>query len=385
MDAEVIAREARTRFASYVREFVNPGSDERDRLGVTFSRDILLEAVKCGLWALGMPKTCGGGGLDAYRWGITLEQLGYLADDGSFPLVISIRAAIANAIHGAGRADLDDKYVKPMVRGELGGSFAYSDGADAFAFNSQLKRDGDDWIAEGAKLLVTGGADADVYMTYLRDPESRDLMVVLIERADKGVEVTPVEVTGLRAAGLAALRLDAVRLPKDRILCADDGITHAQQFLNERRTLLACGALGRMQAVFEMCIDSLDKTMRYGKPLVEMQNVQASFGRMYAGIESARALAYHALQRQAKLVGGWDPIFDPIGAAAKYTISERAIEISTRAFRLLGGKGYVRDSQIERYVRDFYGLLAGGGAQDILEVDLGMGAISNHQRLQRTR
>lgn len=380
MDAEGIARDARARFAPYIRECVNPGSDERDRTGATFPHELLREAARVGLWGLGMPAACGGGGANALEWGITLEQLGYLCDDGSFPLVVSIRAAIANTLHGAGRPDLDERYVKRMVRCELFGSFAYSDGADAFAFGSHVRRDGADWVAHGEKLLVTGGASADVFMTYLRDPDRGDLVVMLIERDDPGVTVTPVEVTGLRAAGLASLRLDGVRLPADRVLLLDDGVSHAQAFLNERRTLLACGALGRMQAVLELCIESLDSTVRYGKPLVAMQNVQAAFGRMYAGIEAARALAYHALRRQAGLVPGFDPMFDPIGAAAKYAISETAVDISTRAFRLLGGKGYVRDQRVERYVRDFYGLLAGGGAQDVLEVDLGMDAISRYRR-----
>jgi acyl-CoA dehydrogenase len=384
MGAQAIVANARTRYAPFVRECINPGADERDRAGTTFPREILREAARCGLWATGMPAACGGGGANAFEWGLTLEQLGYLADDSSFPLVISIRAAIANAIHGSGRADLDERYVKPMVACELFGSFAYSDGADPFAFSSHVRRDGTDWIADGGKLMVTGGTSADVFMTYLRERDSGDLVVMLIERTDPGVEVTPVEVTGLRAAGLSSLKLDGVRLSNERVLQREDGVSHAQRFLNERRTLLACGALGRMQAVFELCIDSLDATVRYGKRLVEMQNVQASFGRMFAGIESARALAHFALQRQAGLVPGYDPFFDPIGAAAKYTISERAIDVSTRAFRLLGGKGYVRDQRIERYVRDFYGLLAGGGAQDVLEVDLGIDAISNYQRTKHT-
>jgi acyl-CoA dehydrogenase len=380
MDLGAISRQARARFASYFQECVNPGSDARDRDGTTFPIEVLREAARCGLWSFAMPAACGGGGANPLEWGVTLEQLGYLCDDGSFPLVISIRTAIANAIHGAKRADLDDRYVRPMVRCEMFGSFAYSDGADPFAFGSSVRRDGSDFIAHGEKLLVTGAANADVFMTYLREQESGDLFVMLIERRDPGVEVVPVHVTGLRAAGLSSLKLDHVRLPKERVLQGDDGISHAQQFLNERRTLLACGPLGRMQGIFELCIDSLRETVRYGKPLVEMQNVQASLGRMYAGIESARALMHHALQRQAGVIPGYDPMFDPIGSAAKYTIAERAIDLAGQAFRLLGGRGYVRDQRIERHVRDFYGMLAGGGAQDILEIDLGINAISSHQR-----
>jgi alkylation response protein AidB-like acyl-CoA dehydrogenase len=383
MDADAIARDARTQFGPFIRECINPGADERDRLAITFPVELLREAARCGLWGRAMPVACGGRGADAFEWGVTLEQLGYLADDGSFPLVISIRTAVAHAIHAAKRSDLDERYVKPMVRCERFGSFAYSDGADPFAFSSRIRRDGGDWIAEGEKLLVTGGSSADVFMTYLREPESGDLVVVLIERTDPGVEVVPVDVTGLRAAGLSSLKLDRVRLPDERVLHREDGVSHAQAFLNERRTLLACGPLGRMQAILELCIESLDGTVRYGQPLVEMQNVQACFGRMYVGIEGARALMYTALERQSGRVAGYDPMFDPIGSAAKYMVSERAIDLSSRAFRLLGGRGYVRDQRIERHVRDFYGMLAGGGAQDVLEVDLGINAISQYQRTKQ--
>ena len=68
---------------------------------------------------------------------------------------------------------------------------------------------------------------------------------------------------------------------------------------------------------------------------------------------------------------------------AKYYVTDRAIEMAAHAFRLLGGKGYVKEHRLDRFLRDFYGLLAGGGAQDILEVDLGARSVSDLDRRQQ--
>ena len=95
MDVIAIGRDARARFGPFIREVVNPGAEQRDRDGITFPRELLREALSCGLWTVAMPARCGGGGADPLTWGITLEQLGYLADDGSFPL--SITASIHRA------------------------------------------------------------------------------------------------------------------------------------------------------------------------------------------------------------------------------------------------------------------------------------------------
>lgn len=364
-----IAEDVRERFAGFVREEVNPGAIERDVEGIGIPRTVLRKSAELGLLNYSIPRALGGGGADLFRWGVVLEELGYHCEDGSFPLVLSLHAAVANAIHQAASPAVAERVVAPLVRGERFACFAYSDGTDAFSFRSTAKKKGDRYLLDGDKQMVTGGLEGDVFMTYVRREDNDDLAVFLIERDDPGVTIEPVEVSGFRAAGMARLRFEGVELSEERMLVPFDGISHAQLFLNDRRGLLVCGLLGRMRAIVEDVAVSVGQTMRYGRPLSELTSVQATLGRMHVAVETARAMAHRALHgfRHADR----SSVFDPDMAVAKYYVIEQAITVATSALRVTGGCGYMRHSNYERYLRDFHGGIAGGGAQDILEVNLG--------------
>lgn len=374
-----IAEEARRRFASFVRGRVNPGAAERDAQGVECPRELMREAREVGLFSYALPVELGGGGADALHWGVVLEELGYLCEDGSFPNLLSLRVGLANAIFATCRQDLIDRYVRPMARAELFGSFAYSDGADPFAFRSRMRREGKELVVEGEKLMVTGAAGADVFLTFLRDEQSADLVVVLLERSDPGVLVRPLESVGQRSSGLATLKMERVRVPEERLITDADGVSQAQRMLNARRLFLVASQVGAMRGLHELCVLRLRETVRYGVPLTEMQNVQAALGRQYVAVESARAMLHRALTKLAGYEGRYDPLFDPLLSAAKHHITERGLELATSAMRLLGGRGYL-SGWVERFFRDSCGLLAGGGTQDVLEIDLGLRSISEVER-----
>lgn len=314
----------RSRFARFIEEHINPGTVARDEVGSPIPREYLQMAAELGLLGYAMPTEVGGGGGDPLRWG----QFG---------------------------------------------AFAYTDGADPFSFETVARKVPGGYVLDGEKKIITGGANADVFLTYARS-EADDLLVFIVEREDPGAEVTPLEVTGFRAAGLSSLRLTEVRIPAERVLVEADGISHAQRFLNRQSCYFVCGPMGRMQAIFESCIRQLGETVRYQRPLTELQNVQSAIGRMYVAIANARLMLHHALGLIAQ--GQSDPIWDPISWTAKYQVTESALEVVLTAMRLLGTKGVFKAEPYERYLRDISGMLAGGNPQDTLLVDLGIAATS---------
>ena len=376
---EAIAHQARRRFGPFLQQRVNPGATDRDESGTSLSRELLKEAAGIGLLSYALPRELGGGGADTLAWGVVLEQVGYVCEDQSLPLLIGVFERVAEETYRSGKSHFIDEYARPMATGDRFGAFAYTDGTDPFSFRSRaVKAPGGDYILSGEKPIVTGGLIADTFLVYLRN-ESNDLVVFVVDRNDPGVDVSPIQVSGMRAAGLASLRLVDVRLPEERLLVASDGLSHAQGFLNSRRVLHACAPLGRMQAIFESCIRSLRQTVRYEEPLTDFKNVQAALGRMHISIETARSTVYRALEQARQ--GKSDPLFDPLHSIAKYHVTEQAVQLSLTALRLMGGIGYLKEHSYERYLRDFTGLIAGAGTQDILEVDLGIAAISRLEEI----
>jgi alkylation response protein AidB-like acyl-CoA dehydrogenase len=206
--------------------------------------------------------------------------------------------------------------------------------------------------------------------------DTADLAVVLVERSDPGVDVVPVASMGVRSLGLGTLRMNRVVVPAGRLVAGADGLTFAQRMLNARRLLLAAGLVGGMRALHEHCVEQLMSTHRYGAPLAELPSVQAALGRQLITVCTAEATLHDALPLLD--TGLADPQFDTHLSAAKHAITEAAVGLGLSALRLLGGRGYLR-GPAERFLRDACAMLSAAGAQDVLEIGLGLRAVTDRR------
>lgn len=376
--AKKIAAEVDSRFGNFIRKRINPGVLERDANGTCISEDIFAEACRLGMTPYPVTQELGGGGADQLSWGMMLDRVGYLCQDLSFPFVISLRGSVMRMIYKSKRQDLIERYLKPMIAGKRAPAFAYTDGADPFSFNTCVRETQGGYILSGKKLFTTGGYNADTFMTYARHKTDSfdDLKVFLVEKEFPGVEIVPLPMAGWRAAGISTVHFHDVFLPHDSVMVAADGLSHVQEFLNARRSILVSPVLGRMEAILEDCVKSLSHSIRYNRPLTAMQSVQAEIGKMYKLLETSRSIVYQSLEAEA--AGQVDPLWEPITSLAKSYATDSAIELVLIAQRLLGGAGQLKTNHYERYLRDFCGLIPGGGAQGTLDVDLGVAIISKY-------
>jgi len=354
---------------------------ERDEARLPPPAGLMAAAGSAGLLALSLPQQVGGENVDALTWGMVLEQIGYLCQDSAFPMIINHQIDIARLVWESGRDDLIERYVVPLAQGRFGAGIAYTEDADAFSFRTEVHRKGDGFVLSGHKPYVTAALGSEVFLTFALD-EAGDMVAYMVERDDPGVSVVAAEPVAMRTAGPCAITFEDVFLPADRIVVASDGLTHAQRFLGFQRLWAACAPLGRAQAVLEECATRLAATVRYGEPLAGLTSVEASLGRMYVAIESARAMLYHALSRVAQ--GRAELVFDPVVAAAKYFAVEQVRFVLERALAVSGGHGFYGTPHLGRYMRDFSGLTLLAGTQDILEVNLGAGVVARAGRLPVT-
>src|SRR5215213_1505198 len=230
---------AESDLAGFLAAEVNPGAPQREEDREVVPRAAFTAATRAGLLNYLLPREVGGLGGSRRVFGLLLEQMGHLCDDMAFPFMLSMYADIPTVVLAAGRPGLVERYVRPMAAGEVLGTFAFTDFGDAFEFGTRAVRKGDRWVVSGVKCLQTGGALADVFVTYARD-ESDDIRVLLVDRADPGVSTVPVSTLGIRSGGLTQLTLEDVVLPAERDLSGPDGLADAQMFLNSRRLFQVC-------------------------------------------------------------------------------------------------------------------------------------------------
>jgi alkylation response protein AidB-like acyl-CoA dehydrogenase len=379
-----VAAYAAAEFTDFLATEVNPGAAERDEDCEVVPRAAFERAAELGLLNYLVPREAGGVGGGRRVFGLLLEQIGYLCEDMAFASMLAMYADVPNVIHRAGRPGLLERYVRPMAAGDRLGTFAYTDYGDAFDFQARVARKGDKYVLNGVKCLQTGGALADVFVTYARD-EDDDMRVLLVDRDDPGVTTAPVRTLGLRSAGLTQLTLRDVVLDEERVLSGSDGLAEAQAFLNSRRLFVVCPLVGAMGRLIEVCVRHLDTVIREGRPLTQAQTVQARLGNMYAKHLTSQALLHDALDRVGR--GDINDMFDPAISAAKFIITENVVDVGEQAIRLTGWRGYGKELPFERMYRAAMAALTGQTAQDVLEINLGVIATSHvllRDQLRRT-
>jgi alkylation response protein AidB-like acyl-CoA dehydrogenase len=365
-----MVREVAQRYGEFLKKRVDPGAHERDRQAAPFSRDLLEEAGELGLMGYMMPTEIGGQGQNWHNWGLVLHELCYLCADTSLPMLLAYCGTVTKLLYETGRPDLIERYVKPMVRGQCIGGFAWSEGRDVFAFRTVLRKRGNSYVLTGAKGPIANGLIADVVMTFAKSEETGDIVGVLVERDDRGLEVTPAPAMGLRASGMAKWSFNEVPLPAERIFVSSDGVSYAQRFFNERRLEMCCWALGRMRSLLESCLRDLSSRIRYGLPLTEMQTIQATAGRMYIGLETSRLVLGKVLDRIDR--GEYDWLWDPRLSVLKHHVIDEALRLCRSIQDISGGYAVFEQGPYERHIRDLQCLNPIAGTMATLAVDLGV-------------
>lgn len=394
LDHAAIVNEVKERFARFFADEINPTTDQRDRLGETFSLPQLREMARLGLIGFTSPKAIGGQGRTWEDWGHALEEIGYLCDDAGLPMLLSYRETTINLFYQSGlngREHLIERYARPAVSGEAfigwllteeGGGLPLVIGNDKTRRRTTLTRHGDRYLLSGKKAASTGGMSCTSWIVYAATEDGSDTVAIMVERDDPGVEVVPLETQGMRSLGLAEVHLDNVALDADRIVAASDGVSHSQIFVNERRVTGSAWLLGRMRSLIERVIaDSADKK-RLGRSVLDFDTFQSGIGRMVIALETARSTAYRTFAEVETNRSEGTFIHNPMVAIAKYVSTECALEVARIAHRISGGHGYFRKYGIERYVRDFHGLLPILGGPDTVEALLG-GRTIFHEQLRR--
>ena len=368
-DARIAAlrSEADHRFGRFIRERVNPGADERDRLCQALPRDLLEEAGRLGLLGFSLPREIGGEGRDKFEWGIVVQEVAQISRDPAFSSMMDLNAGVAELFVTA-RPELAGRYADPMAAGRLVCPPAAYESRDPFDYLTTASQRGDVWVLDGTKPLIGGALIADAFLVYAKDTESSDILAFVIERDDRGVRVDPVSTMGLHSMGFGSLTLSRVHLREDRLVVEADALSTMNGYLRNRRVMTACAVVGHMRALFDDCLLALEDRQRSGRSLLEFPNVQRTVGEMYVALEGSQAIVHHAL---AKIDGARDQFFDPIAMAAKQFVAEQAIKMGMAVMNLHGGQGYMSQHPWERFMRDALSLVGGQGAQELLLIQLG--------------
>ena len=372
-EVEQVRREARRRFGSFVLGHVNPGSHFRNKECQPHDNRIFEQAGDLGLMRFSLPAEHGGEGRDKLAWGVVVEEVARLSRDPGFAVLLDITVEICELILSSGKPELIERYVPDMMAGRRFGVQGAYENRDPYDYQSTARLDGDAWVLSGAKRLLAAARFADLFVVFLRDEASNDMLAFLVDKDDPGVARVHLDTMGMHTLGLGQVVLHQVRLPPWRLMWRADALSELNTYARIRRTMSACGVLGALEGVIDNCVETLSSRKRSGRRVLDYPNVERTVGEMRALLQQARASIYRALDGTRS--ADRDPYFDEYATVAKHHASECALRVGHLVMGLMGGEAYMSAFPWERFMRDMLGLISGQGSQEMLLIQLGQRAI----------
>jgi alkylation response protein AidB-like acyl-CoA dehydrogenase len=341
-----------------VREFmtteVAPVIDEHERER-RFPSEIVRRIGELGWLGIPIPEDEGGAGLDTLAYAIAVEEIGRVW--GSLGLIVAAHTSLGcGPLHLAGSAEQKATFLEPMAGGKVLGAYGLTEpgaGSDAGGTRTTAKRDGDEWVLDGAKRFITNAGHAGTYVVTARtgttDRGDAAISAFIVPADTPGFSVGRLEdKLGLHASATGELRFEGARIPAANLLGEEgEGFRMFLKILDGGRISIGSLAVGLAQAALDASIPYAQTREQFGRPIGTFQGVAFMVADMATEIDAARSLVWKAawLKDQGRDYG-------LVAAEAKLFASEVSARATNSAIQIHGGYGYTTDYPVERFMRD---------------------------------
>jgi len=333
------------------------------------ARELAREFGKVGLLGMHL-EGYGCAGMSAVDYGLACLELE--ASDSGIRSLVSVQGSLAMfAIWRWGSEEQKTEWLPRLAAGEAIGCFGLTEpdvGSDPGSMRTSARRDGDDWVLDGAKMWITNGSIADVAVVWANAGE-----------ADGGIRgfVVPTNTPGfsapqikhkmsLRASITSELVLEGVRLPGPAILPEVRGLKGPLSCLNEARYGIVWGALGAARSSFEAARQYALEREQFGRPIAGFQLTQAKLANMAVELINGQLLALHLGRRKDEV--GLRPDQVSLG---KYNNVTKALEICRTARTVLGANGISLEYPVMRHANNLESVLTYEGTVEMHALMIG--------------
>ena len=368
MIEEAAIQELRAVIREFAERELSPHAARIDRED-EFPRWLWPKLGDMGVLGPTVPDEEGGAGLGPLEHMVIVEEISRASASVGMSYAAHSNLCVHN-VWSHGTPEQRQRWLPELLSGEHVGALAMSEadaGSDVVgSMRCRAERADGGWVANGTKMWITNGPDADVLIVYMRTEREAGgpVTAFVIERGMEGFATSPkIDKLGMRGSPTCELVFTDCRIPDDQVLGEPGGgVRVLMQGLESERLVLTGGPLGIMQAAFDLAVPYTRERRQFGKPIGSFGLMQGKLADMYVALESARAYAY-------RVAAG----FDVTGAARQSAAtagcllyaSERAVEVTLEAIQVFGGMGYVNESPAGRLLRDAKLYTIGAGTNEI--------------------
>ena len=353
-------RAIRDTVRQFVREQIVPEVGDWFEQGI-LPREVIQELAKLGLFGMhldgyGLP------GASAVAYGLTCLELE--AGDSGIRSVVSVQGSLAMfAIWRWGSEEQKEQWLPRMHTGEVIGCFGLTEpdaGSDPGTMRTHARRDGSDWILNGAKMWITNGTIADIAIVWART-EDGEIRGFIVEKGTPGFSAPEIhKKMSLRASVTSELVLDDVRVPADSMLPGAKSLKGPLSCLNEARFGIVFGAVGAARACFEAALEYSKTRIVFDKPISAYQLTQQKLAEMALEINRASLVALHV--GRMKDAGTLRAEHVSLGKMGNV---RGAIEVCRSARTILGGNGITLEYPVIRHMNNLESVLTYEGTHEV--------------------
>ncbi|AYF72827.1 acyl-CoA dehydrogenase [Nocardia yunnanensis] len=363
-------RAIRDTVRAFANERLRPHVADWFEAGTFPARELAPELGKLGLLGMHL-EGYGCAGTSATAYGLACLELE--AVDSGVRSMVSVQGSLAmTAIHKYGSEEQKQHWLPEMAAGRAIGCFGLTEpdfGSNPGGMRTRARRDGDDWILDGAKMWITNGSVADVAIVWAQSREGeRDVIRGFVVPTDTpGFSAREMKhKLSLRASITAELSLDGVRLPADAQLPQARGLAAPLGCLSEARFGIIFGALGAARDCLSAAIDYARTREVFDKPLAAYQLTQAKLADMALELGKGQLLAVHLGRMKDRHAISNEQI-----SAGKLNSTREALEIARQCRTILGANGITLEYPVLRHANNLESVLTYEGTAEVHQLVLG--------------
>jgi glutaryl-CoA dehydrogenase len=353
-------RAIRDTVRQFVRERVLPEVGDWFEQGI-LPRELFGELARLGLLGMhlegyGLP------GASSVAYGIVCRE--HEAGDAGVRSAVSVQGSLAMyAIWRWGTEEQKERWLPAMHAGEAIGCFGLTEpdaGSDPGSMRTHARRDGSDWVLNGAKMWITNGTIADVAVVWARTDDGA-IRGFLVERGTKGFSAPEIhKKISLRASVTSELVLEDVRVPADAVFPDVTTLRGPLSCLSEARYGIVWGAVGSARACFEAAVEYARERIVFGKPISAFQLTQQKLAEMALEINRASLVALHL--GRMKDAGTLRPEHVSLGKMGNV---RGALEVCRSARTILGANGVTLEYPVIRHMNNLESVLTYEGTHEV--------------------
>ena len=336
-----------------------------------FPAEIFRKMAELGFLGVMVPGDYEGSELGSVEFSLIVEEIARV--DPSVALGVAAHNGLCTGhILAFGSDKLKEEYLPRLATGQTMGAWGLTEpgsGSDAGGMMTTARRDGDDWILNGAKNFITHGTVGDVAVIIAMSnpdlPPSKGASAFVLDKSMEGFYASKKEnKLGMRCSDTSSLVMEDVRVPgKNLIGDEGEGFKQALKILDGGRISIAALSVGLAQGALDAALKYANERQQFGNSLASYQGIQFKLAKMATDVAASRHLTRHSA-----FLRDTGQSYSFAASQAKLYASETAVRCAEEAVQIHGGYGYIKEYPVEKFYRDAKLLTIGEGTSEIQKI-----------------